>query len=759
MRSKPEEAIILFQSGKLKEAKDLCLEILKNEPNNYEILHLLGLIAFQTQHYSKSLEIIDKAIAIKPDKVEFYNSRAIVSVHLKKLQQAIDSWTKVIEIKPDYVEAYYNKGNALLELKKTKEAIKSWVKAIELKPDYAQAHNNLGNAYIDLNKLEDAVKCFEKAIELKPDYSEAHYNKGNALKNSGKLNEAIESYDKAIEENFNTLQVHINRGNTLLQLNKPENAIDNYNKALEIKPDSFEAYYNRGNAFAELKKVNKALENYDKAIKIDSNNAEAYKARGNALLEIYKTEAALENYEKAVKIKPDLDYVLGQKFFLKNSILDWNFFDEDLKKIEEKILKNQKCLLPFPALSIFDSLKIQKLSAEIFLKGKFYDKRNFKKIAPYKKNQKIKIGYYSADFRNHAVSYLIKHLFQLHDRSKFEIIGFYFGPDKVDEMNQKISSSLDKFINVNLKNDKEVVQLSRSLKIDIAVDLMGYTKGNRFGIFIERCAPIQVSYLGYSSTTGSECIDYVIGDKTVIPKESQKYYSEKIIYLPNSFMVNDSTKQISDKIFSKKELGLPEDTFVFCSFNKFYKILPKTFDIWMRLLKKVEGSVFWLFEDNFVGVKNIQREANKRGIDSKRIIFAKYTKLLSDHLARHKVADLFMDTAPYNGHTRVSDALWSSLPVITQIGKSFPSRVSASLLNALDLPELITNNAKEYENLAFEFATNKNKLNEVKEKLKQNIKTKSLFNTKIFCNNIETAYTEIYNKNVNNLSIENIEVN
>ena len=325
-------------------------------------------------------------------------------------------------------------------------------------------------------------------------------------------------------------------------------------------------------------------------------------------------------------------------------------------------------------------------------------------------------------------------------------------------MRKRVSSAFDQFINVNSKSDKEIAGLSRDLKIDIAVDLMGFTKNHRFGIFIERCAPIQVNYLGYAATTGSDSIDYIIGDKVLIPKENQKDYSEKVIYLPDSFMVNDFTKKISDKIFTKEELGLPIKSFVFCSFNNYYKITPKIFDVWMRLLKQVEGSVLWLTEGNLTGIKNLQKEANERGIDSERLIFAKRTKLLADHLARHKAADLFIDTIPYNGHATASDALWSGLPVLTRIGKSFSSRVSASLLNALGLSELITYTEKEYEDLAIELAKNPNKLKEIKNKLEKNKISKPLFNTKIFANNIESAYVKIYDRYLKNLPVDNIEI-
>jgi predicted O-linked N-acetylglucosamine transferase (SPINDLY family) len=690
MKSKFDEALTLFQNGQLNKAKDTCLEILKAQPNNFNALHLLGLIAFQTKNYLKSVEIIDRAIQVKPNDADIYNFHAVVLIHLKKFEEAIKSWNCAIKIKPDYAEAYYNRGNAFFELKKIESAIANYDKAIQIKPDYAEAYNNHGNALRELKKIESAKESYDKAIQIKPDYAEA--------------------------------------------------------------------YYNRGNTFIELKKIESAIANYDKTIQIKPNYAEAYNNRGTTLLDLNKIDGAFQDYNKAIQIKPNLDYLFGQLFFVRNNLCDWSFFNENLKKLKDKILKFKKASTPFSILSIYDLPSLQKIAAETYLKAKYSTIDILEPIIQRESNKKIRIGYYSADFREHAVSYVLVKLFELHDKSKFELIGFSFGPDDHnDEMRKRVSSAFDQFINVNFKNDKEIALLSRDFKIDIAVDLMGFTKNNRFGIFVERCAPIQVNYLGYSATTGADCIDYIIGDKVLIPKENQKDYSEKIIYLPDCFMGNDFTKKISDKIFTREELGLPKEGFVFCCFNKNYKITPNVFDCWMKILKKVKGSVLWLFENNPITIKNLQQEANKRDIGSDRLIFAK-PMALDKHLARHKVADLFVDTFPYTAHTTCSDALWAGLPVLTCAGESFASRVSASLLNAIGLSELATHTIKGYEDMAIELANNPIRLKKIKNELKKNKLEKPLFNTKLFTKNIESAYVKIYDRYLQNLPADNIEI-
>ena len=336
-------------------------------------------------------------------------------------------------------------------------------------------------------------------------------------------------------------------------------------------------------------------------------------------------------------------------------------------------------------------------------------------------------------------------LFERHDRSVCELIAFSFGPDTNDEMRKRLVAAFDKFINVRTHSDKDVALLSRSLGIDIAVDLKGYTRQSRPGIFSFRAAPLQVNYLGYPGTMGAEFIDYLIADATLIPEANQQHYSEKIAYLPNSYQVNDAKRPISDKAFTRKELGLPQTGFVFCCFNNNYKITPGTLDGWMRILKQVEGSVLWLLEDNPKAASNLIKEAAHRGVGAERLIFAPRMPL-AEHLARHRLADLFIDTLPCNAHTTASDALWAGLPVLTCVGEAFASRVAASLLNGVQLPELITSTQSAYEARAIELATNPESLRHVKQELANHRLTTPLFDTQLFARHLEAAYTAMYER-------------
>ncbi|MFZ4480795.1 MAG: UDP-N-acetylglucosamine-peptide N-acetylglucosaminyltransferase [Rhodoferax sp.] len=423
----------------------------------------------------------------------------------------------------------------------------------------------------------------------------------------------------------------------------------------------------------------------------------------------------------------------------------------------QKARLNQKAVNPFAFLAMSPSLATQRQVAQTWVMDKHPANEGVDSIPRRVRGKKIRLGYYSADFHNHATAYLMAELFELHDKERFDLVAFSFGPDKHDEMRMRISSAFDQFLDVRNQADKEVALLSRKLGIDIAIDLKGFTQGERFGIFSFRAAPVQVSYLGYPGTLGAPYMDYLIADKTLIPSEYQQHYTEKIAYLPHSYQVNGRNRKISSKAFSREELGLPETGFVFCCFNNNYKITPETFDGWMRILKQVDASVLWLLEDNATAADNLRREAQHRGVNPQRLVFAKRMPL-PEHLARHRAADLFIDTLPYNAHTTASDALWAGLPVLTCTGEAFASRVAASLLGAIDLPELVTSTQADYEALAIELATHPDELSAIRTKLDRNRLTTPLFDTVQFARHIEDAYTQMYERHQSGLTPDHIYV-
>jgi predicted O-linked N-acetylglucosamine transferase (SPINDLY family) len=674
-----------------------------------------------------------------------------------KLDKAKLIYEKILNFYPDDFDSLHLLGVIESRLSNFAIAIELISRAISVNPNNAAAYLNLGNIFKETGVLIKALTHYEKSIELKKDFAEAHSNRGNVLVELGRIEEALVSYDQAVSINPNYAVAYYNRGNALLTLNMALAAIGSYESAIKNKPDYASAFYNRGNALLQLKRTQEAAESYRSAINFKSNYSEAYYNLGTTQSILKNYIEAKEFFEKALFLQKDYDFLNGTLLHTKQQMCDWSEFENSRIEIANKLRENKKVSLPFPILSLFNSLELQHRVSKIWVQN-MQPSTNSLELLQNKVNRlkkdKIKVAYYSADFYNHATLFLMAELFENHDKQKFEIIGFNFSPNKKDELQQRISKYFDNFIDINNFTDKQVSEISRELNIDIAVDLKGYTKNSREGIFSYRCAPIQISYLGYPGTMGAEYIDYIVADRIVIPEESQKYYNEKIIYLPDCYQVNDSKRKISNITFTKKEFGLPENSFVFCSFNNNYKILPSTFDIWMRIIQKVDGSVLWLFEDNPTAATNLRSEAEKRGVETSRLIFAKPMKL-EDHLARHKLADLFLDTFPYNAHTTASDALWAGLPLITLAGETFASRVAASLLSTLELEELITYSENEYESLAICLAKNRKKLKSIKIKLDVNKKTSSLFSGKSFVKKLEEAYFKIHENYINGFPSKN----
>ena len=701
-----------------------------------------------------ALQSYDRALAIQPDFPDALNNRGNTLAALKRFEEAIASYEKAISILPDFADAFNNRGNVLKELKRQDEALASYDMALTIKPNYANAFYNRGIVLKEVKRLEDALASYDKALVIQPDFAEALNNRGIALKDLNRLDEALVCYDKAIAIQPHYAEAFSNRGNVLKDLKRLEAALLSFDKAIAIRPNYSEALNNKGGALQEFKFPVEALVCYEKAIAIEPDYVGAHYNRGNALKELKRMEEALVSYEKALALQPDYEFLIGIILNTRLSLCDWRDLPDQLISLELALLKGYKASPPFILLSLIDNPKLQFLASKIYSTNKRPDDR-LGEITKRIPDRKIRLAYYSADFRDHVVSELIIGLFESHDSERFEVYGFAFGPESDDQMRQRIVHALDHFIDVRHMSDIEIAQMSRSLGIDIAIDLGGYTQDSRSGIFAMRCAPIQINYLGYPGTMGVDYIDYIIADKTMIPEESQQYYSEKIIYLPHSFQVNDSKRVTSKKVFTRAEVGLPERGVVFCCFNNTYKILPETFDSWMRILKAVDGSVLWLFIEQSIAAQNLCKEAVLRGVNPDRLVFAKRVKI-DEHLARQSVADLFLDTLPFNAGATASAALWAGLPILTRIGESFASRYAASLLNAMDLPELITQTQAQYEAKAIELGRTPLKLTQLKENVKQNRETSPLFKCQLFAGHIESAYLEIYRRYHSGLNIDHV---
>jgi len=540
-------------------------------------------------------------------------------------------------------------------------------------------------------------------------------------------------------------------------MGKNDLAINNLKDAIKIKSNNPEAYNNIGLAFFSKGYLLDSINCYKKAINIKPDFEEAYNNMGDALSEKGELYLAIKSFKKAIKLKPEYEKALANKLHQEANICDWDAIEKDKGLIREIGISN-KGISPFSLISLEDEPETQRLRSENFIKTYHPQKSLKPKPRPILKPKRIRIGYFSSDFHDHATMHLMIKVFEMHNKNDFEIFAYSFGPDQNDKIRSRFKNAVDFFYDVKDSSDREIALLAQKDKLDIAIDLKGYTANSRSGIFAYGAAPIQISYLGYPGTTGASFIDYIIADKVIIPKQNKLFYSEEIIYLPNSYQANDNSRVISNTLISKSEEGLPEKGFVFCSFNSNYKISSNEFDVWMRLLSKIDGSVLWLLKSNKWAEINLKKEAKKRGLDSNRLIFAQKVPQ-SQHLARHCLADLFLDTFKCNAHTTASDALWAGLPLVTKMGKGFPSRVAGSLLNAIGLPELITQTVEDYEKLALSLANDTNHLNLLKQKINKNRLLEPLFNTELFTIHLESAYRQAYRNYFDGKPPETININ
>jgi len=683
---------------------------------------------------------------LKPDLIEALVNQGNILKELNRLEEAILCYEKAIQLDPLIADTRNNYAITLQLIGRLHDAIDNFNLAIELRKDYVEAYTNRGNVLKMLKNYEQALSSYEDALSINPDYAEAHNNRGLVLQEMNRLNEALESIKNAISINPLYAEAFCNQGNILMEMKYFDQSLESYNKSISINASDPSVYNNRGNVLKELHQYYDAKKSYEQAIQLKPDQAASYNNLGNLLQELGFLDLALENYTKVNEINASYIYLSGAILYLKILMCKWDNLESNRLNLIEKVHGNEKVALNFQMIALSGSLHSQKKVSEIYFNSTFgvesipYPSRKITKT------EKIRIAYFSADFREHAVSQLLVELIETHNRNNFEITAFSFGPETKDKMQLRLLETFDHFLDVRFKSDTEVVRLSREMGVDIAIDLNGGTAGNRIPVFANRAAPIQINYLGYPGTMGAQCFDYIISDATVIPVESQNYYSEKIIYLPNCYLPYDSTRQISKLEKDKADFELPSDAFVYCCFNASYKITPKVFESWMRILKATDGSVLWLSSQNQWATANLKRETEKRGINQNRLIFAEKLPSMADHLARQQLADLFLDTSPYNAHTTALDALWAGLPILTCPGESFASRAASSALRVIDMPELIADSLEHYESIAIELAKNPTKIKEIKEKIERNKFTSRLFDTKTYTSHLETAYKIIYER-------------
>jgi predicted O-linked N-acetylglucosamine transferase (SPINDLY family) len=700
-----QQALAEYQLGRLAEAHRRCGQVLAQNPRNWSALHLMGIIAVQSNDPHQAIALFDGAIALKPD---------VAAVH-------------------------FERGNALFDLHRFDVAIESYGTAIALKPDYTLALNNRGLALWCLKRHDAAIADYDKTMQIDPDNAEAYNYRGHALRDLQQHQAAVASYDKAIALRHDYTEAYNSRGSSLAALCRYEAALESYDRAIASQPDFAEAYFNRGNVLRELRRWPESLASYDHAIALNANFAEAHYKRADAQRSLGQFEAALAGYDRAMTLKTGLKFLPGTRFHTRMQVCDWSGFAADAAQLSERIARGEAACPPFALLAFSESAPLQRRAAEIFVQQECPPSGALPAFQKRGRHDRIRVGYFSAHFHEHPVAFLTAELFETHDRSAFEVTAFSLGPDTGDAMRRRLHAAFDRFFDLRGRSDVEIAVLARSMELDIAVDLGGFTEDCRPGIFALRAAPLQISYIGYLGTMAAPYMDYLIADDTLVPEASRQHYTENVIYLP-SYQANDSQRFIAEKAFTREELGLPQSGFVFCCFNAAYKITPGVFAGWM----------LFLYAGNATINASLRREAADAGVDPDRLIFG--TALpRPEYLARYRAAGLFLDTFPYNAGTTASDALWAGLPVLTRIGETFASRMAASLLMAVGISELITPTQESYEALAVELATNAQRLSEIEQRLAQARLTAPLFDTRSFTRHLETAYGTIYERRLADL--------
>lgn len=738
-----EYAFGLHRLGRLDEAAHVYERLIGKNPHHAEALHYLGTIKATRGELADGRALIERSLSNARGNVAFLENYVGVLFQIKDYAKAVDESSTALEIDSRNRTFLYVKAVSLLKQKKLSEALVAFDALLRLYPNDVIALNEKASVLGELEKYQEALSYTDRAISIEPRYAEAFLNKGHLSAKLKRYEEALSAYNRARSLNPNLAETYAGLGHVFREIKRFDDALSAYDLALARGANAGPVWLGIGTTLFDLKRHPEALAAYGKAAELIPGSGRAWYGIGNVFYDLQKYDEALKAYKKTVELEPNYPNAEGDRLFVKMRCCDWAGIDKEFADLAASD-NFQALSTPFVLLAIPSS------SHDQFRCARFFSSRHFTSVAsaeraPSLKHDRIRLAYVSSDFGTHPTSFLIAGLIEAHHSESFDVTGVSLQPEDPSEIGQRMKRAFGRFIDASGKSDAQITQLMRELEIDIAIDLNGYTKNARSTIFANRAAPVQVNYLGFPGTMGAECIDYLIADRTLIPEASQPYYQEKIVYLPNSYQANDATRAVSEKAFTRSECNLPAGQFVFCCFNSAYKILPDVFDSWMRILGQVDGSVLWLLEENETAVENLKREAEKRGVSAERLVFAP-RMLPADHLARHRVADLFLDTLPYNAHTTASDALWAGLPVLTQMGETFAGRVAASLLNAIALPELITTSPQAYEKLAIELAANRERLLAIKSKLANNRLTTPLFNTRQFTTHIEAAYAAMYER-------------
>ena len=733
---------VLQQQGRLADAIAAHRHAIKLKPDYAEAFLALGNGLRQQGHFEEAMGSYRSAVAARRDYPEAHNNIGVLLQMQGRLEQAAAAYHEAVRLRPRYVEAQFNLGTVLHQQHQLEAAEAAYRRVIELAPGIAAGHNNLGTVLKDQGRLDRALAAFDQAIALQADYAEAFYNRATVLQQQARLEEALAAYGRAIALRENYADAINNAGIVLQELGRASEAIDLYRPLLERMPAHADACNNLGTALLADGRADEARAAFEQALAHQPDFPEAFCNLGNARRELGDLTGAIAAYRDALRLRPDDAGAFSQLIYHRTQACAWDGYEADQEKLVDMARRGIR-VPPFYLLSTPASASDQLICARHWATSISPPRTALFHHQACAGRERIRLGYLSGDFYQHATAQLMAELFECHDRDRFEVFAYSYGPDDHSPMRARLAAAFDRFVDIRARSHHEAAELIRAEGVDILVDLKGYTHHARPAISAYRPAPVQVGYLGYPATMGADFVDYIIVDPFIVPSSQQPFFSERLVHLPRSYQVNDRRREVADARTSRRDVGLPAEGLVLCSFNNSYKISPVFFDIWMRLLRAVPGSVLWLLEANPQVAGNLRSEAEKRGVDSGRLIFAPLAPP-AEHLGRHRHADLFLDTLPCNAHTTASDALWEGLPVVTCCGDTFAGRVAGSLLTAIDMPELVTKSLEEYEQAALALARSPQRLIALRQKLQNNRDASALFDLPKLTGNIEAAYARMW---------------
>lgn len=692
--------------------------------------------------FGQALQSVERALVIAPDNFNALNNRANLLREVGRFDEALAAFDRVIAREPAFAATHGMRARTLAASGRHEEALCGFEQALALEPRNVEALCNRGTALNFLDRPEEAIEAFGQALAIEPEHAEILANLGGALLRTGRIEEAELCLRRCLARDPEHADALQHLAGLLAQQRRFDEAGRCYQRVLAADLDNVAALGGLGRALEELGQHQSALVCYDHLLSVAPENAAAHQKRGFLLVARTDHAEALASFDRAKALDPGLDHS-AVRLHAAMHLSHWEDFDGQLDAVRRAAAAGNPGAMPFPVLALVDDPALQLQCSRIVA-----DSHPRAPAMPltgrYPRHARIRIGYFSADFHHHATMQLFMETLELHDRDRFELSAFWFGEDMGDQWRARAKGAFDTFIDVRLKDDAAAAQIAREREIDIAVDLKGYTQNCRFGIFAERAAPVQVSYLGYPGTSGAAAIDYLIGDEVLIHPGTRDAISERIVYLPGSYQANAGMRPVS-RLATRRAAGLPEQGFVFCCFNQNYKITPDLFARWMSILRQVDTSVLWLWVNHEAARRNLARSAREAGIDPARIVFAA-SETTERHLDRLQLADLFLDTIPCNAHTSASDALRVGLPILTCPGRSFAARVAASLLTALDLGELVAEDLGEYEARAVGLARDPAQLAALRTRLIENRARSTLFDPRAMARKLEAAYAAMYER-------------